>query len=98
MTAIAAPPEGDSLIELDQRDPERRRPFYMAKTWIIWILQSLMTRIGASPEVLIVDKEYTDQHTSLGTTSLPTGPLSSGAYRLEYTARVTTADGVASSV
>lgn len=98
MSVVASPPQDDSLIELDQRNPERRTPFIMAKAWIIWILQSLLPRIAASPEVLLINKEYTDQHVSLPTTSLPTGVLAAGAYLIAYTLRVTTADGVNSSV
>jgi hypothetical protein len=98
MTVIASPPTQDSVIELDPRDPERRTPFTMARVWIVWLLQSLIPRISASPEVLQSNKEYANQNTSIGTTSIPTGILSAGAYRVEYTLRVTVADGVSSSV
>lgn len=97
-SAIANAPTSDSLIELDSRDPERRNPFYMAKAWIIWITQSLIPRVESSTEVLLVNKEYTDQHVSLPTTILPTGSLPAGVYLVSYTLRVTTADGVSSSV
>lgn len=98
MTVIAAPPTQDSVIELDMRDPERRKPFDLARVWVVWFLQSLVPRISASPEVLLANKEYANRNASIATTAIPTGVLSAGTYRVEYMLRVTTADGVASSV
>jgi hypothetical protein len=98
MAVLADPPISDSLIETDETSPQRRDPFYMAKAWIIWILQALMPRVQASPEVILVNKEYADQHAAIGTTALPTGVLAAGVYLLQYYLRVTTNDGVASAV
>lgn len=96
--AIAAPPNQDSVIEIDERVKERRNPFYMSKAWLIWILQSLLPRIDQAPIVLLSNYELTNQGAAIGTTALPLGQLAAGVYEVEYFARKTTIDGAASSL
>jgi len=94
MSELAAPPTQDSLIELDER---RRDPYYMAKSWIIWMQDSLTTRVQSAPQSLKT-VELTDQNASIGATPVPLGSVTAGRYRVSYYARVTSPDGVASSL
>lgn len=102
MSIIAPPPSNDSLVETDSTIPSRKDPFYIAKAWLIWLLESLLPRIQQTAQVLMTPESdggtLTDQHASIAAAVLPTGPLGAGTYRITYEARVTTIDGVASSL
>lgn len=102
MSAIASPPEGDSLIQTDPTTPTRRDPFYMSVEWYRWIIEALLPRVAQTSEVVLSpDMEggtLTDQHTSIPATPLAAGQLGAGTYRVTYYARKTTIDGVASQL
>lgn len=61
-----------------------------------WLLE-LQTRVNANTEIL-KSVELTNQSASIGTTTIPTGSLAAGYYRVSYYMRKTTADGVNSSL
>jgi hypothetical protein len=94
MANIAAPPIQDSVIELDQK---RKEPFYLAKSWILWLQQSLVTRVQASSQWLQTVTKTT-QSASIGSTSIPIGDLTAGVYRVSYYARITQAATTSSSL
>src|SRR4051812_43985035 len=102
MSALASPPSGDTLVETDITKPARRDPFYISKSWFVWLTQSLIPRIVQSVAVLLGPAtqggRLTNQNQSLGVSSLATGKLAAGTYRVTYYARKTFADGVASSL
>ncbi len=95
-TTIAPPPVQDSVVELDD-SKERKNPFFMAKAWIIWILQSLIPRVQATTQ-LLKTLSLTGQHASIAATAIPMSVLATGHYRVTWYMRVTTAAGVASDV
>lgn len=97
MSLIASPPIQDSLIETNDLDPQRRNPFYMAKGWIVWLQDSILARIQASAQVLKVIT-LTNQSAAIGATAVPLGTVTAGMYRIAWYARITTVDGVSSSL
>jgi hypothetical protein len=97
MADLAAPPIQDSVIELETEKASRRDPFYLAKTWITWLQDSLTLRVQQSGYVLKTVR-LVNQSASIGATAVPIGSVTAGQYRVSYYARVTTPDGVASSL
>jgi len=95
MPNIASPPSQDSVIELDD-SPSRRTPFYMAKSWIIWLQQSVLLRLSAA---IAITKTVVlaAQAATIATTSLQT-LTSGGLYRISYVIRVTQAATTSSSL
>ncbi len=93
---IAPPPIQDSVIELGD-SKERKNPFFMAKAWIIWILQSLIPRVQATTQ-LLKTLSLVGQHASIAVTAIPMAVLTTGNYRVTWYMRVTTPAGVASDV
>lgn len=66
-----------------------------------WFLITLLPSIALSPAVSNTGNppiDYTNQSASISSTPLPVGNISSGVYRVSVFLRVTTADGVSSSV
>lgn len=102
MPQIASPPSQESLIEMDPRNPLRKDPFIIEKNWLRWIFESLIPKLQSTGETVLTPASsggtLTDQHTSLAPTPLAVGQLSAGTYRITYYARVTTIDGVSSSL
>jgi hypothetical protein len=97
MSLIAAPPIQDSLVETDETDAARRNPFYLAKGWFIWLQDSIIARVQAAPQVLKV-LTLTNQNAAIGATAIPLGTVTAGIYRIAWYARITTVDGVSSSL
>ncbi len=97
MAILAGPPLQDSVIELDPTDPKRRDPFYMAKTWLLWLMDSLVKAVQAAPQILTT-VALAAQSATIGATAIPLGSLTAGVYRVSYYARITTPDGMASSL
>lgn len=98
MPPVAQPPTQDSLIQQEEEKPARRDPFYMAKAWLVWILQQLLPRVNVTPEVTLSNKQYVNVNGAMGTTTIPTGVLSAGVYQVTYYLRKTVIDGGASSL
>lgn len=102
MTLIASPPTQDSLIQIDEQDPARKEPFIMAKSWVIWFLESLIPRLQQSGQTVFAPGDaggtLKGQNASIPATPLPFGNLPAGNYRITWYARVTTVDGVSSSL
>lgn len=65
-----------------------------------WFTITLLPRVGQTPNVFgrTPPLELTGQNAALALTALPLGSLSSGLFRVTTYLRVTTADGVSSSV
>lgn len=97
MSTLPGPPIQDSIIELDENDPKRRDPFYVAKTWLLWLMDTLLDAVQAAPQVLKT-LPLSGQSAAIGATAIALGSLSAGTYRVSYYARITTPDGVASSL
>ena len=97
MPAIASPPVGDSLIETEENKPARRDPFFISKSWLIWLQESLVTRVQTSPDLRAFVR-LTGQNAAIGATPLPIGSVTAGRYLISFYARITTVDGVSSSL
>jgi hypothetical protein len=91
----ASPPINDSLIELDETDPQRRKPFYMAKTWVRWLQEWLISQLSASVQINKTTTLET-QAAAIVTSSafLTVGP---GLFRISYMVLVTQPASVSSS-
>ena len=98
MSTIASPPAQDSLIELDERLPWLKNPLIMAKGWLQWLQDAVLKRVQASPEILLGDYQLLGQGASIVAAGLPLPALGAGTYEVTSYMRVTTADGVSSSV
>jgi hypothetical protein len=97
MPTIASPPAQDSLIELDETRRDRRDPFYVARTWLLWLQDALVTRVQAAPE-LRTAVTLTAQNAAIGATPIPLASVTAGRYRISFYVRITTADAVSSSL
>jgi len=97
MSNIASPPSNDSLIETDENIASRRDPFYISKSWQIWLQQSLVDQVQSAPSSLRI-VVLIDQNATIGATPIPLASITAGQYRLQWYARITTPDGVASSL
>lgn len=95
MSILSGPPTNDSVIQLDDQDPQRQSPFYMAQAWIRWILDVLIPALQLAVQTKAT-KTYTGQHATITAASL--GVLTSGTYLVSYYARITSPDGVSSSL
>ncbi len=93
---IAAPPVNDSLIELDPLVPSRRDPFFIAKSWLLYLQDALAARVQQAPAIL-TSVALTNQSASIGATPIPLRSVSAGLYRVSYYLRITTAAAVSSS-
>lgn len=111
--SLSGPPQGDSLIEQDLPPVDEqatlaarvktiedriRQPYYMAKTWLLWMMDTLLASVQASPQILKTVALPAGQHASIGATPIPLGSVAAGIYRVSYYARITSPDGVASSL
>lgn len=94
---LSGPPIDDSLIQLNEQEAARRDPFYMALAWIRWLLDVLVPAIQAAPQIKRTVSLVT-QSAAIGATAIPLGALAAGTYRIGYYARVTSPDGVSSSL
>ncbi len=97
MANLPGPPFQDSLIELDEQSTARRDPFYMAKSWLLWLLDSLLKAVQAAPQILTT-VPLQAQHATIGATAIPLGSVTAGLFRVSYYARITSPDGVGSSL
>jgi hypothetical protein len=98
MSTLPGPPIRDSIVELDENNALRRDPYYLAKAWLNWVQQGVIEILQQAPLVKAV-VALTNQHASIGATPLALGTkLAAGLYRVAYVARVTTVDGVSSSL
>ena len=97
MPTIAPPPSNDSVIELDETRRDRRDPFYLAKSWLLWLQEAVVTRVQNAPE-LRTAVVLTAQNAAIGATPIPLATVTAGRYRVSYFARITTPDGVSSSL
>jgi len=97
----APPSTSGSLTDLLRRvsdlETQMRRPLYMAKTWLLWFINTLQPAVQSSSQVLKV-VTLTAQSATIGLTAVPLGSLSAGLYRVSYYARITNPDGVSSSL
>lgn len=70
---------------------------YITPTWLRWFVLTLLGQVNKTAIVIgLVSK--TGQTASLPTTGVPLPALSSGLYRVSWYQRVTTPDGVSSSL
>ena len=97
MPTIASPPVNDSLIELDPLVPSRRDPFFIAKSWLLYVQDALAARVQQAPAIL-TSVALTNQSASIGATPIPLRSVSAGLYRVSVYLRITTPAGVSSSV
>lgn len=70
---------------------------YISGSWYRW-LAGITGAVAATPTIFSAQIRLTDQHAAIPTTNIPLPGLSQGNYLVSYYARVTTADGVASSL
>lgn len=96
MSIFSSAPTKDSLIEQSETDPARRDPFYIAKGWKAW-LDALVALVQSTLQFLKL-VTLTNQHASIGATSVPLGGVTSGLYQVSWYARITTVDPVSSSL
>ncbi len=92
-----SPPSNDSLIELDPIRPDRRLPFYIAKSWLLWLQDALVTRIEQAPAIRTA-VVLTNQSASIGATPMPLSGITAGRWRISWYTRITTVDAVNSSL
>lgn len=97
MPTLAGPPYQDSIIETDETNPKRRDPFYVAKAWLLWLTDTVLKTLQQAPQILKT-VALSAQSAAIGATAIPLGSLTAGTYRVSYYARITTPDGVASSL
>jgi hypothetical protein len=97
MSVMAEAPLQASLIELDETQPTRKNPFYMATGWYRWLVDTLVARVATAPQCLKTVTK-TNQHAAIGATAVPLGTVSAGRYQLTWYARITTVDAVSSSL
>ena len=97
MPLIASPPSADSLLELDDTRRDQREPRYMARSWLLWLQDVLVTRVQTAPE-LRTAVVLTAQNAAIGATPIPLASVNAGRFRISFFARVTTPDGVSSSL
>lgn len=97
MPAIASPPSNDSLLELDETRKDRREPWYISKSWLLWLQDAVVTRVQQAPE-LRTAVVLTGQHAAIGATPLPLASVTAGRYRISFYSRITTPDGVSSAL
>jgi hypothetical protein len=97
MPAIASPPSTDSLLELDETRRDRREPWYISRAWLLWLQDAVVARVQQAPE-LRTAVVLTGQTAAIGATPLPLASVNAGRYRIAWYARVTTPDGVSSSL
>ena len=97
MDTIANPPIGDSVVETDERSRTRKEPFYMAKSWIVWLFESLVPRVQVASQWL-TKVTLTAQSASIIATAIPLPALAAGEYRISLYGRITTPDSLGSSL
>jgi len=97
MLTIASPPANDSVIELDETRRDRRDPFFISKSWLLWVQDALVSRVQNAPE-LRTAVVLTAQNAAIGATPIPLASVNAGRYRISFFARITTPDGVSSSL
>jgi len=95
--AIASPPSNDSLIELDETRRDRQSPFFIARSWLLWLQDAVISRVQSAPD-LRTAIILTGQTAAIGATPLPLASVTAGRYRIAFYTRVTTPDGVSSSL
>jgi hypothetical protein len=97
MAFLSAPPLQDSVIELDG-SPDRKKPFFMAKPWILWFTDDLAARAQQSISQLAT--ATVPNATDNGSADIPTRSAylvtQAGRYRVTYTLRITQAATVSS--
>lgn len=94
---VAPIPRNVPVIELDPRTGEPLPGYGMGKDFGNWFQSSVVAPVANAPQLLpAVDLK--NQSTSLSTTPMPLPALATGAYRISYYTRKTTADGVSSSL
>jgi hypothetical protein len=81
---------------LNAREPMVDASFRPSKTFIEWAT-SLLAGLGTAPS-LVHHVAVTGKTAAIGTTSIPTGTLSAGVYRLSWQLRITSAAGVSSAI
>lgn len=96
MITLSGPPTDDSIVEIDPQDKQRDKPFYLAKSWIRWFLDVLLPALQNAPQVKATKDYPSTTSGSIVATSI--GVLTAGTYRVSYYLRVTSPDGVSSSV
>lgn len=69
----------------------------MARNWVSWLTVALLPRLSATPLVTKPAVELLNQHDAIGVTDLLAG-ATAGIYRISWHLRITTVDGVSSSV
>lgn len=90
-------PVRESIAEpLDPRAAQRFPKLHLGLAYIKWF-GSLIHAIQQAPEV-IGSTALSAQAASIGSTSIATGDISAGLYRVSYTFRVTTPASVSSSL
>ncbi len=89
----AAPVRDDIAIEV--QDFNRTR-LMLPRVWIDWFT-ALTLRVDANPTTFS-PAQLVNQGAAIGTTPIPVDNLSQGLYRITYSARITTAATVSSSL
>lgn len=89
MANLEAPPLSTALVTT--------KDGMITGKWFDWLTLRLLATVNASPAVLKA-LSLTNQNDAIGSTPIPLPALASGTYRLTYYLKVTTADGVSSSV
>lgn len=95
--AVAPIPRNVPVIELDPRTGEPLPGYGMGKDFGNWFQSSVVAPVANAPQLLPA-VNLKNQSTSLSTTPIPLPSLATGAYRITYYTRKTTADGVSSSL
>lgn len=70
---------------------------YLTADYIRWF-QALTSSVQASPAVFSAKINLSTQNAAIGTTNIPLPSLSAGNYQVSTYARITTTDGVSSSL
>lgn len=95
---MAAPlPWTGAIVQLDPQSGKPLPGYMMAKDFGIWLNASVLQPVASSPQFFPA-VNLTAQSSSLTTTPVPLPTLATGAYRISYYTRKTTADGVSSSL
>lgn len=88
-TILAAPPTTTPLVSSTR---------YIDGFWADWLIRSLVNGVQNAPQSVTPGPELVNQSASVGVTPFNLGSIVAGRYRMSWTARVTTAASVSSSL
>jgi hypothetical protein len=97
MSNLAPIPWSASVVQLDPVSGKPLPQYGISKEFGVWLQTAVVGPVANTPQFFPAVSQ-TSQSAAIGTTPIPLPSISSGAYRVNYYIRKTTADGVSSSL